>query len=362
VAAALTLPLYDVVFDVYVWLHTGLARTPAGYGLYHGASAAIALLVMLPTTFLAGMTLPLITHRLLASGAGERAIGEVYAANTFGAIAGVVLTTHLLIPSLGLKGALLAGAAVDVLLGVWLLRRPKGELAFSWPGFASVIVGLGALAAIAAAVQLDPRRMASGPYRSGTGRLSESVKLVSHADGKTATVSVIDAGDVRMLLTNGKTDASMAMRGHAPSADEPTQVLAGALAIGANPQAKRVAIIGVGSGITSATLLGSPTLQRLDTIEIERRMLDGAKHFTERNAAIWSDERSHFVIDDAKAFLARSELPYDIIVSEPSNPWVSGVASLFTEETYARFAKHLAPGGVLVQWLQLYDTEPALVS
>ncbi|MDH5288003.1 MAG: fused MFS/spermidine synthase [Betaproteobacteria bacterium] len=362
VAAALTLPLYDVVFDAYAWLFTALARTPAGYGLYHGASAAIALFVMLPATFLAGMTLPLITHRLLASGAGERAIGEVYAANTLGAIAGVVLATHVLMPSLGLKGALLAGAAVDVLVGVWLLRRPKGELAFSWPGFATVVVGLGALAAIAAAVQLDPRRMASGPYRTGTGRLPENVKLVSHADGKTATVSVIDAGDVRMLITNGKTDASMAMRGQAPSADEPTQVLAGALAIGAHPQAKRIAVVGVGSGITSATLLGSPAAQRVDTIEIERRMLEGAKHFAERNAAIWSDERSHFVIDDAKAFLARSALPYDIIVSEPSNPWVSGVASLFTEETYARFARHLAPGGVLVQWLQLYDTEPALVS
>ena len=118
----------------------------------------------------------------------------------------------------------------------------------------------------------------------------------------------------------------------------------------------------MGSGITTATLLATPTLQRVDTIEIERRMVDGAKQFGERNAGLWTDERSHFVFDDAKAWLARSTAPWDIIVSEPSNPWVSGVASLFTTETYERIAKHLAPGGVLVQWIQIYEVDGALLS
>ena len=77
---------------------------------------------------------------------------------------------------------------------------------------------------------------------------------------------------------------------------------------------------------------------------------------------LWTDERSHFVFDDAKAWLARSSAPWDIIVSEPSNPWVSGVASLFTTETYERVAKHLAPGGVLVQWIQIYEVDGALLS
>ena len=130
--------------------------------------------------------------------------------------------------------------------------------------------------------------------------------------------------------------------------------------IAANPQAKRAAVIGVGSGITTATLLAPPTLQRVDTIEIERRMVDGAKLFSERNAALWTDERSHFVFDDAKAWLARATTPWDIVVSEPSNPWVSGVASLFTAETYERVAKHLAPGGVFVQWIQIYEVDGAV--
>ena len=361
-AAVLTLPLYHSLFDLFGFLMGGLARTDPGYLLFQLASASIALAVMLPATFLAGMTLPLITYRLLASGVGERALGSVYAANTVGAILGVIAAVHVLIPWLGLKGALVVGAAIDIGLGIYLLRRPRGELAFSWPGFATVLAGLGVLGVVAAGVTLDPRRMTSGVFRDGNPRLDDRIPVLFHADGKTASVSVIDSGGRRMLRTNGKTDASMALPGQPPTPDEPTQALLGALALGANPQAKRAAVIGIGSGVTTAALLASPTLQRVDTIEIERRMLDGAKLFEERNAVVFSDPRSHFVVDDAKAWLARASAPYDIIVSEPSNPWVSGVASLFTVETYERFARHLAPGGVLVQWIQLYEMDGALLS
>ena len=173
---------------------------------------------------------------------------------------------------------------------------------------------------------------------------------------------MIETPTTLLLRTNGKTDASLALHGGTPTSDEPTQALVSALALGANPQAKRAAVIGLGSGVTTAALLATPVLQRVDTIEIERRMADGAKLFSERNARTWSDERSHFVFDDAKAWLARSPAPFDIIVSEPSNPWVSGVASLFTTETYERIAKHLAPGGILAQWIQVYEMDGALLS
>ena len=361
-AAVLTLPLYATLFDGFAWLVAGLARTPPGYSLFQLASAAIALAVMLPATFLAGMTLPLVTHRLLVAGAGERAIGSVYAANTLGAILGVIATVHVLIPLVSLKGALLAGVAIDLALGIYLLRRPRGDLAFSWPGFAALFVALGAFGVVAAAVKMDPRRMASGVYRDGVPRLGDGTSVLYHRDGKTATVSVIEGNGRRMLRTNGKTDASVAIGGAAPTPDEPTQVLLGALAIAANPQAKRAAVIGVGSGISTAALLASPALQRVDTIEIEPRMVDGAKTFGDRNGAVWSDERSHFVFDDAKAWLARATTAWDIVVSEPSNPWVSGVASLFTSETYERIAKHLAPGGVFVQWIQIYEMDGPLLS
>ncbi|MEI6414405.1 MAG: hypothetical protein WCP34_09115, partial [Pseudomonadota bacterium] len=114
--AIATLPLYGVMFDVMTWIMRGVARTETGYVLYHLSSHAIALAIMFPATFCAGMTLPLITYALLRRGYGEKSIGAVYAANTLGAIIGVFAAAHLGMPLLGLKNLVAAGAAIDTLL------------------------------------------------------------------------------------------------------------------------------------------------------------------------------------------------------------------------------------------------------
>jgi predicted membrane-bound spermidine synthase len=114
IAAVATVPVYNGAFDFIAWVLSALARTGGGFVIFNLASTAVALLVMLPATFCAGMTLPLITYRLLRSPAGERALGTVYAVNTLGAIVGVVIAVHLLLEAVGLRGALLVGAAIDV--------------------------------------------------------------------------------------------------------------------------------------------------------------------------------------------------------------------------------------------------------
>jgi hypothetical protein len=123
-----------------------------------------------------------------------------------------------------------------------------------------------------------------------------------------------------------------------------------------------VAVIGFGTGMSSATLLGSPRLKRLDTIEIEPKMVEAAQTFRPVVERAFTDPRHHIVIDDAKAFLARGQRRYDVIVSEPSNPWVSGVSSLFSQEFYARARSHLKQGGVFVQWMHVYEITPELVA
>ena len=112
-----------------------------------------------------------------------------------------------------MKGALLSGALVDILLGIYLLRRPRGELAFSWPGFATVIAGLAAFGIVAAGVRMDPLQMAAGVYRDGVARLSPDTKVRYYGDGKTATVSVVEGNGRLLLRTNGKTDASVSLEG-----------------------------------------------------------------------------------------------------------------------------------------------------
>lgn len=116
-AALATVFIYHWTFDWMAWGLGVLQHNESAYPLFNLYSHALAFAVMLPATFLAGMTLPLFTHALLRGGKGERAIGEVYASNTLGAIAGVLLAMHLLMPGLGLKLALVLGAVADMLLG-----------------------------------------------------------------------------------------------------------------------------------------------------------------------------------------------------------------------------------------------------
>ena len=137
---------------------------------------------------------------------------------------------------------------------------------------------------------------------------------------------------ITVIATNGKPDAVVRMGRGEASGDEPTMVLVAAVPLSLHPAATRVANIGFGSGITSHTLLSSTRLQRLDTIEIEPVMVEAARRgFGARIHNVFEDPRSHVAYEDAKTFFAASHEPYDLIVSEPSNPWVSGVASLFSD-------------------------------
>jgi predicted membrane-bound spermidine synthase len=366
VLALLTLPLYSHTFDLMAWLMAGLSRGDAGYALYTVSMTVIALLVMLPATFCAGMTLPLITAYLYRGGSGERSIGQVYAWNTVGAIAGVLLTVHALMPGLGLKHALAIGAVIDIALGVFLLWNSSLRAHSVRGAAAKAFAGAAVAAAVAVplVVSFDPLRMGSSVFRMGRASHDPSTTVAYAGDGQTASVHVLVGSDGRAaLMTNGKGDGSIQMRpGAAHSADEATMVLLGALPLAYRPDAEEVAVIGFGTGMSSATLLGSPHLKRLDTIEIEPKMVDAAQRFRPVVERAFTDPRHQVVFDDAKAFLARGQRRYDVIVSEPSNPWVSGVSSLFSQQFYARASAHLKQGGLFVQWMHVYEITPELVA
>jgi spermidine synthase len=357
-AAAATIPVYGASFDLMAWLLSSLSRSDGGFVLFNLSSSLIALAVMLPATVCAGMTLPLITYRLLRSAEGERSLGMVYAVNTLGAIVGVTIAVHLLMENLGVRGALLVGAAIDLALGITLLAW-LSPMRWSVALRPSVIASVAVAVAVAAVFPMDLRKTASGVYRSGAAAIPPNQAVIFHRDGKTATVDVLESvGGSRSIRTNGKSDAAIMMRaGTPPAPDEYTMTLLAMLPLGHRPEAKRAAVIGFGSGMSTAMLLASPALERVDTIEIEPAMVEGARHFQPVVDAAFNDPRSKIVIDDAKSYFARGRNRYDIIVSEPSNPWVSGVATLFTEEFYQRLAEYLNEGGVLSQWLQTYGMD-----
>ena len=360
VLAVVTVPACNLMYDFMAWALGTFTQTPRGYVAFNVASQSIAMLIMFPVTFCAGMTLPVLTHALMRQGGGEKAIGIIYSVNTLGAIAGVLLAIHLLMPWVGVKGVIVTGAAIHVALGVSRL----GPVAWRQPATgAALAASLAAFVLIAIFGKLDPLRVASGVFRVGFARLPDVAKVTYWRDGKTATVTVYEQLGTVAIATNGKVDAGVRVGPGPLNTDELTMALAAGIPFSLHPGAQRVANIGFGSGLTTHTLLASPNLRRLDTIEIEPAMVEGARQgFGERIHDIFEDPRSHVVYEDAKTFFAASHETYDLIVSEPSNPWVSGVASLFSDEFYGRIAQYLRPDGCFAQWVQIYETDMDIVA
>jgi predicted membrane-bound spermidine synthase len=385
--AIATLPLYMASFGWVATMLDTFKQSDAGYRGFLIARYAICLLVMMPATFCAGMTLPLITKMLMDDGGrvrGERAIGAVYGLNTLGSIAGVLLAGLLLMPLLGLKLLLITGALIDIGLGLALLlvvaraaegdpTRPSTRLRHPMSRLTALTVGVGAfIALVAIAVEFDPMRLTSGVYRYAVVPRKGDYAIPFYRDGRTATVSIrrMKSGFLT-LSTNGKPDASMDAYWHSSSFTGPpqalerdiaTQVLLPIVTLAHRPDAREVAVIGQGSGMTSHLLLGSPNVTHLATIEIEPEMIAASRAFYPANRRVFDDKRAHFVLDDAKSYFAASGRRFDLILSEPSNPWVSGVSGLFTTEFYRRVRTHLADGGVFGQWLHLYELDDALAT
>jgi spermidine synthase len=362
IAALLSLLAFAQSFDWTAALVQALSRTDGGYRFYLLGNAAIAMAVMLPAAFFAGTTLPLFTLALLREGGGEAAIGRLYAANTVGAILGVVLVTHLAIPLLGVRASVILAGLVDIGLGLWLLVLSRDALR---PRLVGGVVGasLAALLLTLAWGRADPAAQLSGAFRSGFPRLDPSLQVPFLGDGKTATIGVVRApsqGTVS-LLTNGKSDGSMALSlDRPPGGDELTMVSLGALPLALHPAPRQVGVIGWGLGLSTHTLLGSDRVQRVETVEIEPLVhAVGARLFAPRIGRALHDPRSQVHFDDARRFYSSGRRRYDVIVSEPSNPWVSGVAGLFTTEFYRFLRGHLQEDGMLVQWLQTYEINDA---
>jgi predicted membrane-bound spermidine synthase len=372
-AALATIPVYLAGFEWTASFITALKLNDGGYDLFTIARYFACLVVMLPSTFCAGMTLPLITRMLMRRGDGERAIGNVYAVNTLGSIVGVVLAGLVLMPLVGLKVLLVEGAVIDMALGVVLLRlsgpsvQRRQQLAY--------IAAFGLTLAALASLRLnhfDQVTLSSGVYRYGSLPNPAGRQMIFYRDGRTATVAVgRQLPDSFMwIATNGKPDASVdrawfsardTTKPRVLNGDISTQVLIPVITLAHMPGARLAAIIGQGSGMTSHFLLGSAALQQAVTIEIEPQMIAGSRMFYPANRRVFDDKRSRFVVDDAKSFFATDARKYDVIISEPSNPWVSGVAGLFTDEFYHRVRGYLTPNGVFGQWLHLYEINDALV-
>lgn len=342
---------------------SSLGTTPLEIAL---VNFAVAGLMVFAPTFLIGAALP-VAARLLQRGPPERGreLGTAFGWAALGHVGGILITAAVLIPAIGLQHGILALAAANVAAGLALLIGQAGRSRGNTVTVTVLIMALGMAALLTP--PWNTTLMTSGVYRQapaylnllgsweGLERAFARYKTLFYAEGSEAVVSVFETPSLSgrrhiVLAIDGKVDAST-------GADMSTQVLSGHLPMLYRPAAKRALVIGLASGITVGSLIKHP-LDQVDVVEIERKVVESSKAFDSFSGAPLKNSRVNVVVEDGRHYLRTTKTEYDIIISEPSNPWLSSSARLFTREFFLFARQRLTPDGVLVQWVPLYGLSP----
>lgn len=370
---------------VFVHLYTAVEDTK---WLLWPAKLTLALAVMLPPALLMGATFPLLVRAAMRSGALGAPVGRLYGWNTLGAILGA-LSGGLFVPllhirenvRLALGGAagwfpddhthvrevLLIGVSLN-LLGALVALRSSGLADQTRASWTAKLGGALAFVFAVGLIQVvpppwNPLIMTAGMYkyvsemgadeRNAAGVLNFAVNpytLLYYEEGMSSVVTVAQAkrsGNI-WLANNGKVDASTRL-------DMPTQVLCAHLPFLFKPEVEDVLVIGLASGITAGAVTLHEAPKRIDVAELEPAIVTASHYFDEFNRRPLEDPRVNLIANDGRNLVLLSDPgTYDLIISEPSNPWLSGVSNLFTSEFFDLGKSRLKEGGVWSQWVQMY--------
>ena len=293
-----------------------------------------------------------------------RRLGILYAVNTAGAVTGALFAGFVAIPAAGLRASLLM-ATTALLLGATVLifagRRPSTSLrpGKTAPTIAALVPITAVIVWMATGAGWEREWLAGGGYLysrfvpAGVDRRATLTAgtLLYYREGATGTVSVKNLTGERSLAIDGKVDASTAR-------DMLTQKLLAHLPLLLHPNPQRVAIVGLGSGVTLGSALVHP-ISSVDVVEISAEVVEASAHFADVNRHALDDQRTRLVRGDGRTHLSLTSRRYDVVISEPSNPWMAGVAALFTQDFFHTVRTRLAPGGIFCQWAHTYDINDA---
>jgi spermidine synthase len=314
------------------------------------------LLTTASVTFGATFTLALATASPRIDTAA-RDTSVVYTANTVGAVAGSLAAGFLLLPRLGLASTfmqtsriLMVAGAVFAAAMVYQRTARRG----------ATLTALGAACLFAATFALpswSQALLSSGFYKYARQIDLQDLDITLRAgrleyykEGPAGTVSVKRLGGTRSLAIDGKVDAS-------DGADMLTQRLLGLLPTVLHPNPQDALVIGLGSGVTAHAMMASSAVRRLDIVEISPEVVEAAALFDEQNGRVLNADGVRLLVGDGRSHLQLTSRKYDVIVSEPSNPWMAGVAALFTREFFEAVRSRLTPGGIFCQWAHTYEIE-----
>jgi spermidine synthase len=346
--------------SLFAWIFFSLSPGPNGWFV---VQLCFGLLIMFPATFALGGIFPVVLQlhaRDLERVGGS--VGTVYASNTAGTIAGAAAAGFLLIPILGVLRTVVAVAVLEIVLALLVAATAGGarrtRLALA------AIAGPALLLVLLVMPGWDVRLMNSGVYmnlfdlESEEGwqdfkdKIYNNNDVVYAAEGITATVFVADQPeyDNRYLSVNGKIEAST-------SADLETQLMCAHLPLLLHENPRDVLVVGLASGITVGAAASHP-VHSIRVVEIEKAMIPAARLFADANRNVLDDPRVRISINDARNELEFSPATYDVIVNEPSNPWMTVASNLFTEEFFRMARTRVRPGGIFSQWIQTYYLPP----
>ncbi len=330
--------------------------------------SAAALLILVPAVLM-GMAMPMVLTWAseVAKGKGNtkfvvaRLVGQSYAVNTIGAIAGAIVTAFVLIPKTSTRFGVYCMAALCIAVAgvAYQPRKPTADRGL-WRAASIAIACVIVIAMLFVWPRLNLNALSTGAFDSFVRVLAKARgdiesrsdqpsdhQLLMYEEGRTATVSVRRDWGITSVAMNGRTNASDAD-------DMPTQVMLGQLGVLTTPRLGNALIIGFATGVTAGSVLQSP-IQSIDGVEIEPAAIASSRFFEHVNNHPLQDSHLRMIVDDARTYLRVNPTKYDLIISEPSHPWVPGVANLFTREFFTIGRERLRDEGVFVQWLQIYQ-------
>ncbi len=289
-----------------------------------------------------------------------RGIGSLYLANTAGNIVGSLAAGFVMIPLFGIHRTAVAAIVISAAIGIaampFTARGPVRRGLAPVAAAACIVIGLFHMRN-----GWDPRNLTRGLHVLPHGSLDKSTvdilaanfdrQVLFYREGMNAVVSVSQVGEHRNLKVNAKADASTVIDLH-------TQLFCGSLPHLLHPAPRRSLVIGFGSGSTLAASLAFP-VEQVDLVEIEPAVLEAAPYFDRINRRAYEDPRVRMIVGDGRNHLLVEPNNYDIIISEPSNPWMAGTATLFTVDFYEHVRNRLNAGGILCQWVQSYSLAPS---
>lgn len=365
IMACLSGVLILVLFNYMPWwfmtLADSLPKIPLmGTFIRFGLSA----IAMLPLTVCLGAVFPAVvrvcTKDLEAVG---RSVGTLYSANTVGAIIGSLLAGFFLIPNVGVEKSLLIASLANLFLGVLLLcltsvsdKAKIGVIAVACAVSGWFIINpdvwdrLIIMLAQAERRKFLFKKMPYDSFGEWSAAVHRKADLTYWHDGASSTVAVVSflKGKQNSMITNGHSDGS-------DGSDMPIQVLISGYPLLWRPQTREIAVVGWGLGQSAGTATQFP-IKSLTAIELEPAVLEAAAlKFHHINHKAEQDPRVTLHTNDGRNFLLTNETKYDMIISEPSNPFQAGVCNLFTRQYFEICKSRLKPDGTLSVWLQLME-------